>query len=316
MLQEALALALPTTMWTVACLAALVTAGTVLRGAWAARGSTASPATLWALSASLVLVLDTGLRASGMVSQPASAASLRLVTAALSMCPAMSLLGAKRPQHGVWQLIVASLVMILLLPVLATTLARPGGVPDVHLLGRGFLVMLSLVGWMNFVTTSRGSAATLVTCGQLVVLRGFLPLVDSEPAFPPTASASASLAASIDSTGCLLVAAGGLLALLPTRGPRNPPSPGTFAASVAPAFLGFRETLGAAWTLRVMERFDAIATSRNWPCRLRFGGIDPADAPLDGPWQRDARRALAALLRRFVSPEWLDRHEWRADRGG
>jgi hypothetical protein len=107
-----------------------------------------------------------------------------------------------------------------------------------------------------------------------------------------------------------------LLTLLPTRGPNNPPSPGGFAASVAPAFLGFRETLGAAWTLRVMERFDAIATSRNWPCRLRFGGIDPVDAPLDGPWQRDARRALAALLRRFVSPEWLDRHEWRADRGG
>lgn len=316
MLQESPALATPSTMWTVSCLAALLTAGTVLRGVWAARGSTAFPATLWALSACLWLALDTGLRATGLVSQPASAASLRLVTAALSMCPAMSLLGAKRPQYGVWQLIVASLVLILLLPVLATTLARPGGVPDVHLLGRGFLVILSLVGWMNFVATRRGSAATLVTIGQLSVLRGFLPLVDSEPAFPPTASVSASMAASIDAIGCLAVAAGGLLALLSTRGPKHPPPPDSFAASVAPAFLGFRETLGAAWTLRVIERFDGIAASRNWPCRLRFDGLDPIEAPLDGPWQRDARRALGALLRRFVSPGWLDRHEWRADRGG
>lgn len=316
MVPESPALASPSTLWTISCLAALLTAGTVLRGVWAARGSTAFPATLWALSACLWLALDTGLRATGVVSQPASAASLRLVTAALSMCPAMSLLGAKRPQHGVWQLIVASLALILLLPVLATSLARPGGVPDVHVLGRGFLVILSLVGWMNFAATSRGAAATLVTTGQLIVLRGFLPLVDSEPAFPPTSSPAAALAAATDSIGCLSVAAGGLFTLLPIRGLKHPPPPESFAASVAPVFLGFRETLGAAWTLRVIERFDAMAESRNWPCRLRFDGIDPVEAPLDGPWQRDAKRALAALLRRFVSVEWLDRHEWRADRGG
>jgi hypothetical protein len=291
----------------------LVTAGTALRGTLATRGSTALPATLWAIAACLWLAFDTGLRAAGLVSQPASAASLRMVTAALSICPAMSLLGAKRPQHGVWQLIVAALAAILLLPVLATALARPGSVPDAHLLGRCFLVILSLVGWMNFVTTRRGTAATLVTLGQLIVLRGFLPLVASEPAFPPTASTSAAWAASVDVVGCCLVAIGGLLAVVAKGGRKTPLAPpGTFAGSVEPAFRGFRETFGAAWTLRVAERFDGIATNRGWPCRLRFEGIDPVDAPLDGPWQRDARRALAALFYRFVSPTWLDRHGWPA----
>jgi hypothetical protein len=311
-------LTIPATVWwAVSALAALVTAGTAVRAAVSTRGSTAVPATLWAIAACVSLALDTGLRASGAVSQPSAAASLRMVTAALSLCPAMSLLGAKRPQHGVWQLIVASLAVILLLPTLATALVRPDSVPDVHLLGRGFVVILSLVGWMNFVATRHGPAATLVTLGQLVVVRGFLPWVDSEQAFPPTASTAAPIAAAIDCLGACLAAVGGLLAVICSTRQRPSLAPaGTFAAAVEPALLGFRETLGAAWTLRVAERFDAIAASRGWPCRLHFDGIHPADTPMDGPWQRDALRALGALLQRFVSIRWLRRHTWPERAGG
>ncbi len=306
-----------TACWAIASLAALLTAGAAMRAAFATRGSTAVPATLWAIVACLALLLDTAARASGIVSQPAAAASLRMVTASLSLCPAMSLLGAKRPQHGVWQLIVAALAVILLLPALSTVLVRPDSVPDAHFLGRCFLVILALVGWMNFVATRHGAAATLVTLGQLVVVRGFLPLVDSELAFPPTGSSGAPGAAFVDAIGASLAAAGGLLALARSRRtPSSPAAEGTFAAALGPAFFAFRETLGAAWTLRVAERFDAIAISRGWPCRLHFDGFHPPDAPFDGPWQRDARRALAALFRRFVSPNWLGRHGWPAAGGG
>jgi hypothetical protein len=136
------------------------------------------------------------------------------------------------------------------------------------------------------------------------------------------AARRAATAATIDCLGGCLAAVGGLLAmtsslssLSSTRRPSLAPA-GTFAAAVEPAFLGFRETLGAAWTLRVAERFDAIAASRGWPCRLHFDGIHPADAPIDGPWQRDAQRALGALLQRFVSIQWLRRHDWPAPPGG
>jgi hypothetical protein len=297
--------------WGLATACAVVASSAAIRAVYGARGSTAVPASLWAVAACGAFALDCALRAAGIVTQPAAAAALRLATTAIVVCPAMSLLGAKRPQHGVWQLIVGTLAVILALPALSTSLARPGSVADVHLLGRLFLVLLAVVGWMNFVATSNGLAATFILVGQFLVVRGFLPWVDSESAFPPAASPAAALSAAWDASAACALACGGLLAWIgAARTKRSAAGAGTFAAAVDPALLALRETLGAAWALRIAERFDGIATARGWPCRLGFQGIRPADAPFDGPWQHDARRALAALLCRFVTPAWLARHQW------
>jgi len=295
--------------WALACAGALVAGVAAARAAWATRGSTAVPAALWALAGCVGLAIDCGSRAGGIVGQPSAAASLRLITAALAVCPAMSLLGAKRPQHGVWQLIVAALAVILVLPALAGSLVRPGSVPDMHLLGRLFLVVLVAVGWMNFVATRGGLAATLVAVGQGLIVRGFIPLFDTETAFPPSAAVAAVAASATDACAAWLVACGGLLAWIGSaRARRRPAVAATFAAAVDPPFLALRDTLGAAWALRIAERFDQIATDRGWPCRLGFRGMRPIDAQRQGPWQHDAERALGALLRRFVSEDWLSRH--------
>jgi hypothetical protein len=82
----------------------------------------------------------------------------------------MSLLGAKRPQHGVWQLIVASLAIVVSMPALSAALIRPGSMPDVHIIGRSFLAILAVVGWMNFVGTRQGLAATLLSGGMIGIL--------------------------------------------------------------------------------------------------------------------------------------------------
>ena len=73
-------------------------------------------------------------------------------------------------------------------------------------------------------------------------------------------------------------------------------------------FLALRETLGAAWTLRIAERFNATAAARGWPCRLRFGGLDVGGDVGDQRWQADAIRTARALVRRFASDDWLRRH--------
>lgn len=279
--------------WSIAAAAALVTAAAAAWGAYRVRGSTAVPAALWALAAAAALAVETGCRAAGGLGDPAAASSARLAVAALGVCPAMSLLGAKRPQHGVWQFIVAALAVVIALPAASSTLVRPGTAPDVGPLWRWFLAGLVAVGWMNFAATRRGVPATLVALGQLLLMRGFLPFAPSAPD---------AGGAALDAAGACLVAVGaGAAALQAPRRPA-PPLPG-----ITRPFLAIRDTLGAAWALRIAERFNAVAAARGWPCRLGFHGVEPLDAA-DGAWRPAADRAFRALARRFATAEWLRRH--------
>ncbi|MEI6240610.1 MAG: hypothetical protein WCR51_09480 [Planctomycetia bacterium] len=271
------------------------------------RGSTAVPAAWWALAACLALAADAGAHWAGWLTSPAAAARVRLGVAALAVCPAMSLLGAKRPQHGVWQLIVATLAVVVAMPALSAWLVRPGSLPDVHLLGRGFLVVLAVVGWLNFVATSHGPAATAIAAGQLAFLRPFLPGVATAAALPQPL---------LDAAGACLVAAGAAAALarrsvVGAGGEPAPRGSTTVTRCIDPPFLALRDTLGAAWALRIAERFDTVAAARGWPCRLHFAGLDAGGDPADDSWHRDALRAFKALMHRFVDDAWLVRHGWK-----
>jgi hypothetical protein len=289
--------------------AALVTVVAACTGAFLARGTTAVPAAWWAGGAALAFAVESAVRASGGLTDPASQASARLAVAAFSLCPIMSLLGAKRPQHGVWQFIVASLAGIIALPAASAALVRPGSPPDVHALQRWFMLALVLVAAMNFAATRHGVAAMVVAVGQLILIRQFMPFVDS----------LGQQGAALDAVAAWLVATGGIVAagqswlwpaqqrvvgseLASRRGG------GADLAAFDAAYLALRETLGAAWTLRIAERFNAAAESRGWPCRLRFDGLHVGADPDDREWRGDALRTGRALLRRFVSTDWMRRH--------
>ena len=289
--------------------AALVTVVAACAGAFLARGTTAVPAAWWAGGAALAFAVESAVRASGGLTDPASQASARLAVAAFSLCPIMSLLGAKRPQHGVWQFIVASLAGIIALPAASAALVRPGSPPDVHALQRWFMLALVLVAAMNFAATRHGVAAMVVAVGQLILIRQFMPFVDS----------LGQQGATLDAVAAWLVATGGIVAagqswLWPAQ-PRVVGSElasrrggGADLAAFGAAYLALRETLGAAWTLRIAERFNAVAESRGWPCRLRFDGLHVGADPDDREWRGDALRTGRALLRRFVSTDWMRRH--------
>ena len=290
----------------VGCGCALVAAMAAAFGAWLVRGSTAVPAALWAVAAAGCLAAEMAVRAVGGLADPATGAAARLVSLALAVCPTMSLLGAKRPQHGIWQFIVASLGVVLALPAISATLVRPGTLPDVHMLERGFLMVLLVVGWMNFIGTRHAAAATLVTVGLGLLARGFLPFV-------PTGLAE-SAAPELEAIACGSLALGAAIAAAQSAWaagqPRRDRAAPSIAALVGPSYAAIRETLGAAWTLRIAERFNTVAAERGWPCRLQFRGLEVGGDPDDTAWQRDALRALRALFRRFVTVDWLARHGW------
>lgn len=288
-----------------ACMAALVVAAVAAAGAVLARGSTAVPAALWASAAGLCLAVEMGCRAAGWCVDPGVAAAVRLGTVAVAACPTMSLLGAKRPQYGVWQFIVASLGAVLALPALSAALVRPGTPPDVHMLERCFMLVLALIGWMNFAGTRRAVAAAFATVGLVVLMRDLLPV---------TWPVSAAVGERLDTAAALLLTAGAVVALIQSirgrRGRDTSRAAPAVTARIERPFLALRETLGAAWTLRIIERFNTVATARGWPCRLSFNGLEAGGDPADTTWHRDALRAFRAIMGRFVTGDWLRRHGW------
>lgn len=292
----------------IALVASTVAVFGALAGAVLVRGTTAVPAAWWSVIAWLAVAAEMALRSQGRLVEPGYAASMRLVVVALSLCPAMSLLGAKRPQHGVWQFIVASLAVVLALPVGRAVVAMPGSMPDVHVLAEWFMLVLAAVGWMNFIATRRGLAATLVTGGQVVLMRPFLPglAMDSQITSVIDSPAIDCIAVCTAMAGTLVAALQGWLQDGVRQTAKNAAHP--LANAIDRQFFALRETLGAAWALRIAERFDQIAGGRGWPCRLTFAGLRVSETGVDDGWQRDARRAFVALMRRFVTVSWLRRH--------
>jgi hypothetical protein len=287
--------------------AALATAVAAAWGGFLVRGTTAVPAAAWAAAACLAAAAEFAWHATGGSGDVATAACLRLGVTAFTVCPIISLLGAKRPQHGVWQFIVGSLGVVLALPAATALLVRPGSPPDVLTAERLLVLALVLVGWLNYLGTRRAWAATLIAAGQFAFVRDFLPL--------PAVAFAPLPAAAVDAVAAVLVAAGAALALaqsLTAAGSARSGSSaagGGLAAEVEPAFRAVRETFGAAWTLRIVERFNAVAATRGWSSRLAFSGV-VADAE-DGAERDAAARTLGAILRRFVDSDWLRRHAWR-----
>lgn len=279
--------------------AALVTAAAAASGCWFVRGTTAVPAAMWATVAALGLAIEAGCTEAGGLREPSSRAAARLLVVSLAVCPVMSILGAKRPQHGVWQFIVATLACVLAMPAVTAVLVRPGSAPDLHVIERCFLPLLVVVGWLNYVATRRSLAASLVAVGQLGLMGAFLPLFgEREPLAPAYEAGAAGLVA----VGATISLAQAVFWPVTSEGRHD------LGGTIGTPFLALRETLGAAWTLRIAERFNAVAAERRWPCRLRFRGFVVDEGAAPGRWEEEAARCMRSLLRRFVSVEWLGRH--------
>jgi hypothetical protein len=233
----------------------------------------------------------------------------RVVVALVALCPTISVLGAKRPQHRAWQFVVFAFLLVLLIPVARNVLLHPGLPIKLHAAQTAFLHVVALMGVVNWAATRYGAAAIIAGAAQCMLIQ------------PPTwtaqtASFDALLAAPLHPLVAGALATCALLVVALT--PRRP-------TSASRAWLDFRDQLGLFWAARVLSRFNAAAAEKRWPVRLAWRGIEPFahTAPPAGSPQRKrgeppldpayvaivsdavARRTLRMLLLRFVSAPWL-----------
>lgn len=211
---------------------------------------------------------------------------LRFAVAASTLTPLVAVLGAKRPQDRGWQWVVLTLWLVVTWPALQA-LANPAG-PRVELFAawKLFLVGLVAMGPLNYLATRQWFASLLVAAGQLILLGEFLGYgTDSEWRLPTA-------------VGCFLMAA--LLVAL-----RKLASTATIAPLAVPTarWLRFRDSFGAFWGLRIMQRVNETATLRDWPVRLTWSGfesvIDQQPPEISATQVAEIGQALDALLRRF-----------------
>lgn len=217
-------------------------------------------------------------------------APLRLAAVALTFCPVLAVLGAKRPQHTAWSFVVLAFWGILSLPAAETFFLQRGQRLEMGDARSWFLWILILVGPVNYLPTRQWPAALLLAAAQVLALSEYLPLIHQ------TLFAGQYLVAI--SLGCL--------APLAARAPQVKDDANPYSR----LWLDFRDTFGLFWALRLQERINAVAGTNDWPLLLGWSGVvDDATgqppAQIDESIEPTLRTTIKGLLRRFVSGPWI-----------
>jgi hypothetical protein len=219
-------------------------------------------------------------------------APLRVAAITLGLCPAVALVGAKRPQHKAWHFVVLSLWGIVALPAVETLFLHRGqGVQMADARG-WFLWILIGLGPINFVPTRYGLASLVFAAGQVVAFSPHLALL-RQPLFHQP-----------ESVGLLIAVAALVITWFGSR------RTSIAASGYDRLWLDFRDTFGLLWGLRAQERVNAAAKQYGWDLELGWTGFRKrsADIPpteFDSAVEPTLRTTFKGLLRRFVTNQWI-----------
>jgi hypothetical protein len=217
---------------------------------------------------------------------------LRVGAIALSFCPLIAVLGAKRPQDRAWNLVVVSLYGIVALPAAEALFLHPAQRVEMGDARGWFLWILILLGPINYVPTRYWLASLLLATAQVAALSPYL------------APLRRAIVPAPELTGLWLAGAAIVVAWLTSRR-------GTRAKnSYVRLWLDFRDAVGLLWALRVQERVNAAAQQFGWNLELTWGGFLTREAPaplttVDPTTEPALKTTLRGLLRRFVSGSWI-----------
>lgn len=254
----------------------------------ARRGTTLTAPAVWcAVSLGLIALVMAieAFSSLGMLGEP-----LRFIAAVSSFCPVMALLGAKRPQHTAWQWIVGSLWGLLALPALESIVFSPGQALHVAPAWQWLMVMLLAIEAMNHLPTRYWPSALLTLLGQGLLLAEYLPGSPLPFSFWHLPAGLAGLVAA--------------LALVAFGVPRL----SSHITGLDRVWIDFRNSFGAAWGLRILQRLQETARTCQWDVQATWQGFYTLQGtkPLTPETSEQVEQALANLLWRFVSPEWIE----------
>ena len=215
---------------------------------------------------------------------------------ASTLCPGMALMGARRPHHRSWQLIVASLWLVIVLPALHS-LALPAEMQfTIHIVRQVFLVLLVAIIVLSFLPT-RFSLAALGLLGGFVVLFG--------PLLPWSGVPQAAFTLPLSSG--LFLASLVLASLLPRpdHSRREPADR---------LWLDFRDAFGTLWSLRLAEQVNRASSLKGWGYRLGWYGFQSDQHEDPGPQPTEAlHQYIRNIVRRFTSQQWIDQRLGKGD---
>ena len=252
------------------------------------RGTTLAAAWWWSVGCVVTIATIEVAAALGGDQSGAWIGPARFAAAMTALCPAMAVLGAKRPQDRAWQFVVLTLLAVLSMPSLEYVFL--GDMSEIHPARIAFLAILIAIATLNGLAT-RYWPSSLLTCVAQVAL--IAPHLTFSFAWLPGAwGPLAGLA--------LLAAAWDLIDL---DVPRSLPA----AAPLDRVWLDFRDAYGAVWALRVMQRINASVVMYDWPVTLSWCGfISRTEGTSVESMPPAVEDSLRTLLRRFVSQVWID----------
>ncbi len=272
-------------------------------------GTTLIAAWCWSVMAILsIMIVETLVNLGSDWLSPSRIGPLRYLAAIVTACPIVALLGAKRPQHRAWQWIVLSLWVVLAMPA-ATALFFSQPTFDPGILWSWFLLILVVMTATNYLPTCYWLAGLLAGASQLCLLSKQLPggrhLVRWLDPHSSHWIATAALA-------LLLLAVIFVQWISRARRTWNP----NLVTPHDRIWRDFRDSYGALWGLRIVDRINATAKSHRWNIDLRWNGFqhsedrstDTAGNPPGIPLEitTPLEQIFVSLLRRFVSIEWID----------
>mgnify|MGYP006969345720 FL=1 len=256
---------------------------TMMRGCRTLRHTTLVAPLVWSgISLVLLLVADGTLAFNAL--RPGTEQAVRYLTAITVFCPFVSLLGSRRPHAQAWNFVVLSFFGIMALPALELVFVGRARYLDIHDARGWFLWLLVVLSTVNYLPTRHGFAGMLLVAGQFCLLGEYLPLVGDGWLHGVRAGGVPFLCGAV------------LAVRLRQPRPRSD-------SNLTDAWLYFRDTYGSLWALRIGEQFNAAARLNHWPVTVRWSGVQCAGDI--AAVQATVSQALRNLLRRFLSPEWV-----------